>query len=260
MSDAHNDLMPEAHFRSLRDLEYSYWWHQSRLAIARRLLAARISGHPRLLDLGCGTGGTLEQLAKALSASRAVGVDASPSAEAFSKERHIEYLARDLGQPFTVEAGAFDAVTMMDVLEHLPDERPALETACINLREGGVFLCTVPAHPWLFSSWDKVAGHYRRYTRTSLPKIFQGLPLRLVKCSYAFSYAFPPAVLRRWIGRDYTEGNMVFPPVSRPVNALLLGLGRAEAAWLCAMNIPFGLSVVGVAIKESALPGASARG
>jgi SAM-dependent methyltransferase len=243
------DLMPEAHFRSLGDLEYTYWWHQARLAIAIRQLEKRVPPQPRLLDLGAGTGGFLEQLAEKLGAGRAVGVDASASAEAFARKKRIEFVVGDLGRPLEIEAGSFDVVTMMDVLEHLPAERPALETACRNLKPGGIFLCTVPAHPWLFSSWDEAASHFRRYTRPSLRAIFEGLPLRLERCSYAFSYAFPPAVLRRYFGRRYDGDTLVFPPVSPGLNRALLACGRLEARLLTRVGMPVGLSLLARAVR-----------
>ena len=245
------DTMPKAHFESLRQLEYTYWWHQTRLAIAQALLHSAKLDRPAILDLGCGTGGFLEQMATALNARRAVGVDSSPQALDLSRDRKIEFQSCDLMQVTDFGPEKFDVVMAMDVLEHLPAERPALDTAALNLRAGGLFVCSVPAHMYLFSEWDKHLGHFRRYHRAMLKKIFDGTQLEPVRCTYAFSHALIPALLQRLIRKPYSEKTCVFPPVPAAVNSLMLAVGKLEARWLRRFDVPNGLSVVALAVKKS---------
>jgi hypothetical protein len=108
-------------------------------------------------------------------------------------------------------------------------------------------LVSVPAYPWLFSTWDQQLQHYRRYTRRGLQQVLEQSGFAVRRCTYAFSYALPPAIVRRLVGRDYTASHCVFPPLPRFLNALLLAAGCAEAAWLRALPLPFGLSLYALA-------------
>src|SRR5262249_53136043 len=62
----------------------------------------------------------------------------------------------------------FDTILYIDVLEHIEDDRGELEQAAGHLKPGGHLVVLGPAHPWLFSPFDRAIGHYRRYTKSSL--------------------------------------------------------------------------------------------
>ena len=57
----------------------------------------------------------------------------------------------------------FDTILYVDVLEHIEDDRVELEHAARRLKRGGRLVVLSPAHPWLFSPFDKAIGHFRRY-------------------------------------------------------------------------------------------------
>jgi len=62
----------------------------------------------------------------------------------------------------------FDTVLMVNVLEHVPDDRQALRNIYFALRKGGRAVLLVPQHPSLYGSFDKVLHHHKRYTREEL--------------------------------------------------------------------------------------------
>jgi cyclopropane fatty-acyl-phospholipid synthase-like methyltransferase len=64
--------------------------------------------------------------------------------------------------------GPFDTVLYIDVLEHIPDDRGELLRAVQYLVPGGYLLVLSPAHPWLYTPFDKAIGHCRRYTKKTL--------------------------------------------------------------------------------------------
>lgn len=66
----------------------------------------------------------------------------------------------------------FDAILYIDVLEHIRDDKLELEIAGNHTRPGGVIAVLAPAHQLLFSVFDNEVGHYRRYSRVQLQKIF----------------------------------------------------------------------------------------
>jgi SAM-dependent methyltransferase len=59
----------------------------------------------------------------------------------------------------------YDAIIMINVLEHIEDDVSALRELRKSLVPGGHLLIYVPAMPSLFSKLDKEHGHFRRYTR-----------------------------------------------------------------------------------------------
>jgi SAM-dependent methyltransferase len=67
--------------------------------------------------------------------------------------------------PFDAE---FDVAGAFDVLEHIEDDGAAMVSIRRALKPGGIFVVTVPQHPWLWSNADVLAHHVRRYTRDDL--------------------------------------------------------------------------------------------
>ena len=65
----------------------------------------------------------------------------------------------------------FDAILYVDVLEHIKDDAGELIRASRHLSPGGVLIVLSPAHPWLFTPFDRAIGHYRRYTKESLQAV-----------------------------------------------------------------------------------------
>ena len=66
------------------------------------------------------------------------------------------------------QATGLDAVVVVNVIEHIEDDRAFLSAAFDRLKEGGRVLLFVPALPWLYGTLDRAFDHYRRYTQRSL--------------------------------------------------------------------------------------------
>jgi SAM-dependent methyltransferase len=62
----------------------------------------------------------------------------------------------------------FDSIIYIDVLEHVENDRLEMEMACSHLKVGGFLTVLSPAHQWLYTRFDKVIGHYRRYSKRAL--------------------------------------------------------------------------------------------
>ncbi|MBM3564785.1 MAG: class I SAM-dependent methyltransferase, partial [Alphaproteobacteria bacterium] len=90
--------------------------------------------------------------------------DAAVSIREQALESHIAALAD----------GSRDCAVLVNVLEHLEDDRAALAHLFRVLRPGGTLLLFVPALPFLFSRLDAFYGHYRRYRRDALADLVRG--------------------------------------------------------------------------------------
>jgi SAM-dependent methyltransferase len=78
----------------------------------------------------------------------------------------------------------YDAIVMVNVLEHIADDADALRGLWRQLLPGGKLLVFVPALSFLFSPLDEMAGHYRRYSRTGLEAAIQGAGFQLRKLKF----------------------------------------------------------------------------
>ena len=77
-----------------------------------------------------------------------------------------------------------DSVVMVNVLEHIEDDRTALREIFRVLRPGGHAMIFVPALPSLFSKMDATLGHKRRYTHSHLNGLAHENGYRVVDLRY----------------------------------------------------------------------------
>lgn len=231
-------------------IEDTHWWYVAKQRIVANLIA-RYADHgqsPRLriADLGCGCGAMLSRLR---GEHDVVGVDPSPLAIEFSARRGIAVLQGSFPDQIPLDRDSFDVVLLLDVIEHLQDDRAGVKTAGSLLRRGGVMIITVPAYQWLWSDWDELHHHYRRYNRSMLRSVLRDSQLDIRLLSYANTTLFPLAAVARGVHklskRKHETADMKIPPA--PVNAAFRGLYSFERHLLGRLPMPFGLSVVAVA-------------
>ena len=127
-----------------------------RAAYAHAIEVARRADAQRVLDLGCGTGYGTAELAEALAAVFAID-RISPDADARHPRAHF-VRADAAGIP--LRAASFDMVVSFQVIEHLEDPAPYLETIAGLLAPGGTALISTPN---LLQSDGENPFHVREY-------------------------------------------------------------------------------------------------
>jgi SAM-dependent methyltransferase len=107
-----------------------------------RALLRRRPPPARVLELGCASGAFVGLLTAA--GYEATGLDLSPAVTAFARETfEVETVTGPLeDQPG--EPGRFDAIVLMDVIEHLPDPAHTLRAAARALADDGLLLVQTP--------------------------------------------------------------------------------------------------------------------
>jgi SAM-dependent methyltransferase len=78
----------------------------------------------------------------------------------------------------------FDAIVLMNVLEHIKDDRAVLAELKKHLAPTGRIVVLVPAGQWAFGPTDTRLGHYRRYTKSYTRPLVAGLQMELEKMRY----------------------------------------------------------------------------
>lgn len=171
-------IMDDAQFEAHQSHEESHWWFTARREIIMSLVARLLQGEQRpcVLDVGCGTGCTVAEFSKHYEA---LGVDASAAAVRRARLRYPECEFVHGVVPGDVEhvLDRVRLVTLMDVLEHVEDDRGLLSSIVDAVAEGTSVLITVPADMTLWSEHDVVLGHYRRYDPRSLAALWRDLPV-----------------------------------------------------------------------------------
>jgi SAM-dependent methyltransferase len=169
------------------------WW-LARAGLTLELLRRRGVRPPaRVLDAGCGWGVTLDALERA--GYDAVGLDVSRrTLERIDRDGRALIVA-DLARPLPPDAGRFGAVLALDVIEHLDDDRAALARLARLAEPGGLVVVSVPALPELFSEFDEVQGHRRRYLPERLRSAFDGTGLVIEEVLWWGAWMVP--LLRR---------------------------------------------------------------
>lgn len=184
--------------RQFLELERTHWWFRGRrtvyLGLLEHLLGQDRPG--RVLDLGCGMGGFLEGLAK-LGGSVCPS-DVEVESLAHCAERGFGGGVVSSGYALPFADNSFDLVCLFDALEHIPDDHRAMVEIVRVLRPGGRVFVSVPAYQFLYANNDRIAQHHRRYTRSSLGRVFREAGLEIERNSHTNVFLFPlilPVVL-----------------------------------------------------------------
>ena len=237
------------------EMEQRHWWFQAKLTIVASLLKRYLyrspGQRPRIADLGCGCGMMLYQLRNDYDV---VGMDGSPQAIAFCAQRGVKAQLGQLPDQLPFPRHSFDAVMLLDVLEHLERDTETAVAAAALLKPGGILLCTVPAYQWLYSKRDEHHQHFRRYGRRQFARLFNQPSLRLELLSFYNTWLFPLAAASRLATRiipsDQTKDLRV-PPA--PINRTMAAIFASERAFLGRVPLPFGLSLIAVARNATGL-------
>ncbi len=99
-----------------------------------------------ILDVGCGRGYALQDV-RALGYTRLSGIDIDAGQVAFARQQGLEVTLVENTEKFLADqTGAYSAILLMDVLEHVPRENQQkfLQAIARSLRPGGRLICTVP--------------------------------------------------------------------------------------------------------------------
>jgi hypothetical protein len=97
-----------------------------------------------------------------------------------------------------------DVVCLIDVLEHIKDDKAEIFKITGFLKPFSKVVIVVPAYKFLYSDFDRSVGHFRRYSKNELIKTIPE-NLQVVSCEYLDSVGF----LLSFISKLFSLGNSV---------------------------------------------------
>jgi SAM-dependent methyltransferase len=242
-------------YREYLEAEERHWWFAGRrrilLSMLESVMPAVSGGSRRLLDVGCGSGFLLRDFRRY---GRAFGVDANEEAIRACRARGLD-VEHVTSSPLPFERESFDVITALDVLEHLEDDVGTIDDLYRLLKPGGVLLVTVPAFMFLWGTHDEVNEHKRRYTARQLTGRLVKSGFQPSRTTYFNTLLFPPIAavrLVRRFRRSRTRRASDLGVTPRGVVDIVLARVFAfEAVLLRHVDLPFGVSVLATATKDS---------
>lgn len=225
----------------------THWYYVAKGRALRAFLRGARAG--ALLDVGAGSGVFSRQLLDAGLCERATCVD-----PAYAREHDETQNGRPIVFRRAVEKPAADLVLMMDVLEHVDDDRALLRQYTDAMPPGGRVMITVPAFRFLWSGHDVFLEHRRRYTRAGIEAAVRDAGLTVERSRYFYGLLFPAAAAIRLYGARKLKNREIAPKsdlrrVPEPLNRTLTLIHDLERMTLFPFNIFAGLSVFCLARK-----------
>jgi SAM-dependent methyltransferase len=170
--------------RMAKAANYFAWQH--------RLVAKELG--QRVIEIGCGIGNFTRTL---LDREAVIAVDIEPGCierlkQRFPDQTNLHSLTCNLIAPEFIQLASFhpDSCVCLNVLEHIEDDREALQRMASVLTPNGIIVLLVPAFPSLYGPIDKHLGHHRRYTRESISKLAEATGLQVRTSHYMNAIGF----------------------------------------------------------------------
>jgi 2-polyprenyl-3-methyl-5-hydroxy-6-metoxy-1,4-benzoquinol methylase len=242
----------QIHYR----LERVNWWNVARRDIIFAMLekfCPNLSA-AQLLDIGAGTGSFLEECER--RGISAEGHDNSETAISFIRKSCASKAIKkkfpedywDSGEP------KYDVVLLCDILEHVEKDRAALSVALNQVKQKGILLLTVPACKSMWSAYDVMAHHFRRYNLQEINELIQSTSATPMKISHFSTLLFPFMFTIRFMEArflDHNKAKMEYRPHFVPpiLNHFLRSIFKLEKFALERFNLPFGSSIIAVLQK-----------
>ncbi len=242
--------------KAMLEVDEQHWWYRGRRRIIRAELdRLALPADAAVLDAGCGSGRTLEELDPF---GEVRGIELDPEAADVARARGYEV---EIGRLEELPWGddTFDLITCLDVIEHTPDDRATLRELRRVCKPGGWLLVTVPAYQALWSLHDEANHHYRRYSRSSLRFAAVAAGWLMERMTSFNTVLLAPAAAVRVAQRRRRNDGTYTPELRLGpdwLNTALEGPLWLEASWLRrGGTLPAGLSLLAVMRNPPAATG-----
>lgn len=225
-----------------------HFWMRWRFDVLRRQMRRLHITPGKVLEIGCGHGVLRQQLEDVFDMP-VDGCDLNQHALQMAPAGRGRLLLYNIFDRLPEMRRAYNMILLMDVLEHLDDDLAFLKTSLEHLKPEGIVAINVPAHMLLYSNYDRVAGHIRRYNSKDLYSLFdksdvtplaivnwglsmvpllllRKLMLRFACKERTIEKGFVPPGRLTKAGLNLLEDIETRIPIDMPIGSSILALGR----------------------------------
>jgi len=140
------------------------------------------------LEIGPGTGNFSELIKK--KSKKLTLIDEKKASVKFLKKKFVgdSIISITESTLFNLKnKKKFDTIIMLNVLEHIKDDHSALKKLLSLLKKNGYLILQVPSFNFLYSNYDELVGHYKRYVKKDFIDIKNKMNLN-IKDMYYFNF------------------------------------------------------------------------
>lgn len=182
-----------------------------------------------VLEIGCGTGNITDYILEKKRKITGIEIDSAFARTAAAKYRHNKSVTIACGDflKLRIKRSGYDSAVSLNVLEHIKNDALVVRKMHASLKKGGTIVSLVPAMHFAYGALDKELGHFRRYEKNDMQKLYAENGFKTEKIFYmnfpgAFAWAFNSRLLKR---TDFPQGQPVFfdrffVPVLKPLESL----------------------------------------
>jgi len=185
--------MDETYLDDIARLDSNNFWFRAKQYYLNAIITKEKAN---ILDVGCGSGGNMLDFIKRNYC--VLGIDKSNTAVRYCQKKGFKALKLDLEEEKPIQLDFIpDYITVLDFIEHLNNSVKVLEKLLSISRDHTKLIITVPAYQSLWSEWDILMSHSKRYSQALLKKELKEAGWDVERITYIHSPLVLPAILRR---------------------------------------------------------------
>jgi len=228
-------------FDRLKEAEKSHFW----FLVRKKWIFDEIRKFKKtpstVLEIGCGAGNVSSYLSD--KGYHVIGCEYYK--EAIDAAWHGFDKVRGDANALPFLSSSFDIVGLFDVIEHFGQEHDLLIEAYRVLKEDGILVITVPARSELWSYFDEISFHKRRYSTKVLLSALKGANFKSLSAKYMFMMLYFPMQMFR--GKSIEASNLF--KIGNTLNLLSMLYFEVERFISRFFKLPIGTSIIVVAKK-----------
>lgn len=237
--------MDKQAYIEMSKIEANHWWFCSRRKIINKILKSYCSErNSKILEVGSGTGGNTQLLSQFGSLD---SVEKNPFAIELAKQKNpnFDYIQCELPRQLDIiENDTYNLIVLLDVIEHIREDKLTLKGLGSKLKKNGMILITAPAFSFLWSQHDVFHHHYRRYSKKELIDLVESADLKISYRTYINFFLFIPVVIFRICHKFFSKNKHSNDELinNKLVNNIFKLVYSLESKFLPHVKLPFGVS------------------
>jgi SAM-dependent methyltransferase len=156
-----------------------------------------------IMEVGCSAGHLLADMRRSLPNATLTGGDYTLGTLVKLGEKMPDIpLVRFNLADSPLPSNTYDAMVLLNVLEHIEDDMAATSHIARMLKPGGIAVIEVPAGPELFDDYDRQLQHFRRYTLQGICGVVEQAGLVVERRNYLGALIYPAFYLAKKLSQS----------------------------------------------------------